>query len=366
MKSNSTVIGVVVCIVCCFCALCIIPHITTSENDLAGWNPSSVYDGVISPDNSNFTEAVLEENHGGGMAAAPRVSSTGSRMFHHSSASTMSAQGMGMGSSYAGASVHTTSSAAMSGTGSSISPISTSTASGSKAGSSMGGGAIYATSTSVSPRSSSASGSSLISSSALSAPTASRAAAPMMSASSAATSGNPAAMYASNMSSNYGTASYGGYSGPKGVRGRQGAQGIGGGWSNMFYELIYGIKNNNPEFSQWSDIWLQGYDDWNGDGMNDDGLEYFNYSRLKEYFYQYFTGKMGGDINPSDLDELWNEFLLWMEAGKQGSANGGTDHIFRFPIPDGVGVLLVLSLLCVLFTFLRSRDKKILEESNNQ
>lgn len=362
MKSNSTVIGVVVCIVCCFCALCIIPHITTSDNDLAGWNPSSMYDGVISPDNSNFTEAVLEESQGGGMAATARVSSTGSRMFHHSSASTMSAQGMGMGSSYAGASVHTTSSAAMSGTGSSISPISTSTATGSMSGSSMGGGAIYATSNSVSPRSGSASGSSLISSSALSAPTASRAAAPMMSASSA-TSGNPSAMYASNMSSNYGNASYGGYSGgPMGVKGRQNSSQADE-WSQMLYDLMNGLYTDATtegadNWAEWAGVWLNDHDDWDGDGWNDK-IEYFNYTELKKYFMHHFNPN--GTLDPQEAEEMWQQFVAWIEAGKAGSAS----HNFRFPIPDGVGVLLVLSLLCVLFTYLRSRDKKILEETEN-
>ena len=334
MKSNSTVIGVVVCIVCCFCALCIIPHITTSDNDLAGWNPSSMYDGVISPDNSNFTEAVLEENNAGGMAAAPHVSSTGSRMFHHGGASTMSMPAGAATSSYAGASVHTTSSAAMSGTGSSISPISTSTATGSMSGSSMGGGAIYATSNSVSPRSGSASGSSLISSSALSAPTASRAAAPMMSASSAATSGNPSAMYASNMSSNYGNASYGGYSGPKGVRGAMKAPPT--------------IPDNDYSgFFEWL-IDLEAYL-----YRDDDGGYYFDYNKVYEWYSSYIENS--GGVPPSP-DDFWNDFKDWVE----------NSDVYHFPIPDGVGVLLVLSLLCVLFTYLRSRDKKILEESNNQ
>ena len=358
MKSNSTVIGVVVCIVCCFCALCIIPHITTSDNDLAGWNPSSMYDGVISPDNSNFTEAVLEESQGGGMAATARVSSTGSRMFHHSSASTMSAQGMGMGSSYAGASVHTTSSAAMSGTGSSISPISTSTATGSMSGSSMGGGAIYATSNSVSPRSGSASGSSLISSSALSAPTASRAAAPMMSASSAATSGNPSAMYASNMSSNYGNASYGGYSEPKGVRGAMKAAptvGDYGYWFDLWLDEM--AENENTDSG-----WLY---------SEDGGIECYSLSELQtafEGFLDWLRTQNGGVLPNSGAAPTWQDFLDWFFKNGQNSEDGyGDDNKwYRLPLPDGVGVLLVLSLLCVLFTFLRSRDKKILEESNNQ
>lgn len=354
MQSNSKVIGVVVCIVCCIGALCILPLAGSSDNDLQGWNSSQMYDGLINPSDSEFfTDAVLEERANGGLASTPHVSSTGSRMFHHSSASTMSAQGMGMGSSYAGASVQTTSSAAMSGTGSSISPISTSTASGSKAGSSMGGGAIYATSTSVSPRSGSASGSSLISSSALSAPTASRAAAPMMSASSA-TSGNPSAMYASNMSSNYGTASYGGYSGPKGVRGRQNA---GMGFDDIWTEWLYSLYDNAP--GDGTGIWI--YDDT----QNGKDWHNFHADRLREAFTEWYNSHKSM-FNGLTESEAWALFLEWF-APKDSDGNAlNTDHNFRFPIPDGVGVLLVLSLLCVLFTYLRSRDKKILEESNNQ
>ena len=352
MQSNSKVIGVVVCIVCCFCALCIIPHITTSDNDLAGWNPSSMYDGVISPDNSNFTEAVLEESQSGGMAATARVSSTGSRMFHHSSASTMSAQGMGMGTSYAGASVHTTSSAAMSGTGSSISPISTSTARSSMGGGMNGGGAIYATSTSVSPRSGSASGSSLISSSALSAPTASRAAAPMMSASSA-TSGNPSAMYASNMSSNYGNASYG--SSRMGVKGASKLPPTIGGdywvYYNSWLNSLIGKEGSG---------WLYGYE-----------TGYFSEEQLRKQWESFMDwldkqGDLPSWWNPDEYN--WEHFWEWFtNYGGEGSyLENHQNEFYRLPLPDGVGVLLVLSLLCVLFTFLRSRDKKILEESNNQ
>ena len=343
MQSNSKVIGVVVCIVCCIGALCILPLAGSSDNDLQGWNSSQMYDGLINPSDSEFfTDAVLEERANGGLASTPHISSTGSRMFHHSSASTMSAQGMGMGSSYAGATVHTTSSAAMSGTGSSISPISTSTATGSMSGSSMGGGAIYATSNSVSPRSGSASGSSLISSSALSVPTASRAAAPMMSASSA-TSGNPSAMYASNMSSNYGTASYGGgYGGIMGIRGKQGANGMG---TSDFLPWLVPFVNDTDKG------WL----------YSDGTYEYFSLEELKKLFDTNGDGIVDSEdeglfINGTQY--TWDDFLLWWNNHEQ-------NEYFRTPIPDGIGVLLVLSLLCVLFTFLRSRDKKILEETEN-
>jgi hypothetical protein len=217
----------------------------------------------------------------------------------------------------------------------------------------MGGGAIYATSNSVSPRSGSASGSSLISSSALSAPTASRAAAPMMSASSA-TSGNPAAMYASNMSSNYGTASYGGYSGPKGVRGRQNA-------NNDVASAIFGKWLDGIAGAQNTDNgWLYSYDD---------GTSFFDLQKLQDYF-----NTLAGDDGVLEIQDglvtrtfTWNDFLSWFFANGQNSEDGygENNEWYRLPLPDGVGVLLVLSLLCVLFTYLRSRDKKILEETEN-
>ena len=349
MQSNSKVIGVVVCIVCCIGALCILPLAGSSDNDLQGWNSSQMYDGLINPSDSEFfTDAVLEERANGGLASTPHISSTGSRMFHHSSASTMSAQGMGMGTSYAGASVHTTSSAAMSGTGSSISPISTSTATGSMSGSSMGGGAIYATSNSVSPRSGSASGSSLISSSALSTPTASRAAAPMMSASSA-TSGNPSAMYASNMSSNYGNASYGGYSGGK--KGPQRAPGtIGGGTSN---NDIYQYYNSwlNSLIGKEGSAWLYGYE-----------TGYFSEEGLKKAWEEAMAALKAEGAMPTWWDESydWDHFWTWFTAygGENSYSESYANEFYRLSIPDGVGVLFVLSLLCALFTFLRSRDKK--------
>lgn len=353
MQSNSKVIGVVVCIVCCIGALCILPLAGSSDNDLQGWNSSQMYDGLINPSDSEFfTDAVLEERANGGLASTPHISSTGSRMFHHSSASTMSATGMGMGSSYAGATVHTTSSAAMSGTGSSISPISTSTATGSMSGSSMGGGAIYATSNSVSPRSGSASGSSLISSSALSAPTASRAAAPMMSASSA-TSGNPSAMYASNISSNYGNASYG--SSRMGVKGASKLPPTIGGdywvYYNSWLNSLIGKEGSG---------WLYGYE-----------TGYFSEEQLRKQWESFMDwldkqGDLPSWWNPDEYN--WEHFWGWFtNYGGEGSyLENHQNEFYRLPLPDGVGVLLVLSLLCVLFTYLRSRDKKILEESNNQ
>lgn len=339
MKSNSKVIGVVVCIVCCIGALCILPLVTTNESDLTGWNPSSVYDGVISPSTSVFTDAVLEENNGGAMSTTPRVTSTGSRMFHHTGASSVSMSAGATTTSYAGAPVHTTSSAMMGGTGSSISPISTSTARSSMGGASNGGGAIYATSSSTSSRSNA--GGSIMSTggSVSTAPTASRAMSPLMSA--ASSSSNPTtSLYAGNMSSNYGSASYGGYSGfgnsRMGVRGKQGAApGFG-----------------ESDFGEWLEQFVE--DAENGWLYSDGTYEYFRLEKLKELFDSNGDGIVDGEdegVWIGGTQYTWDDFLLWWNNHEQ-------NEYFRTPLPDGVGVLLVLSLLCALFTFLRSRDRK--------
>lgn len=343
MKSNSKVIGVVVCIACCVGALCILPLVTTNESDLTGWNPSSVYDGVISPSTSVFTDAVLEESNGGGMATTPRVTSTGSRMFHHAGASSVSMSAGATTTSYAGAAVHTTSSAMMGGSGSSISPISTSTARSSMGGTSNSGGAIYATSGNVS-RSGNVGGQSIISTtSSMSSPAASRAAAPMMSMASSSTSNSStSSMYASNMSSNYGNASYGGYSGfgnsRMGVRGKQGAAGLG----SEFDAWLEGLIGNTEAGYLYEDS---------------DGTLCFDLVKLKAWFDSHYTNEDGV---VTGVTFTWDDFLSWFFDLETEDPYDYGDHneYWRLPIPDGVGVLLVLSLLCALFTFLRSRDKK--------
>ena len=339
MKSNSKVIGVVVCIVCCIGALCILPLVTTNESDSLGWTPSSVYEGVISPDNSVFTEAVLDEGRGG-MSTAPRITSTGSRMFHHTGASSMSMPAGATTLSYAGASVHTSSSAMMGGTGSSISPISTSTAAGSMGGAMNGGGAIYATSGNVS-RSGNAGGSILSTGGSVSsASTAHRAMSPIMS--SASSTSNPSAMYASNMSNNYGTAEYGGYSGlggsRMGIRGKQGATGLG----SSFGDWLDGLEGNTEAGYLYQD---------------EDGHLYFDLTKLKAWFEANYNNDNGGIIG--GVTFTWEDFLAWFYNNDTDDPYdyGDDNEWYRVPLPDGVGVLLVLSLLCVLFTFLRSREE---------
>jgi hypothetical protein len=128
-----------------------------------------------------------------------------------------------------------------------------------------------------------------------------------------------------------------------GVRGRQGAS-IGYGGADIGDQVFGGFFN-----------WLIEHEKnlYGGkvtDKYHPDGPEYW-----------WFLG--------NELENLFNQFVA--ECGDPGYTfkelmdwfNSEDNTEYRFPIPDGVGVLLVLSLLCVLFTFLRSRDKKILEET---
>lgn len=84
----------------------------------------------------------------------------------------------------------------------------------------------------------------------------------------------------------------------------------------------------------------------------------YHYDELYELFKTWWLGLEPGATIPEDqmgsVEEAWEQFLAWMRAGEENGI-----HNFRFPLPDGVGVLIVLSLLCALFTFLRSRDKQL-------
>ena len=113
-----------------------------------------------------------------------------------------------------------------------------------------------------------------------------------------------------------------------GVKGRQGAAGLG---ESDFGACLEQFVNDTESG------WL----------YTDNNYEYFRLEDLKALFDA--AGEEGLLINGTRY--YWEDFLLWWN-------NHDQNKYFRTPLPDGVGVLLVLSLLCALFTFLRSRDKK--------
>jgi hypothetical protein len=109
---------------------------------------------------------------------------------------------------------------------------------------------------------------------------------------------------------------------------------------------------------------------YNGDLVEGDGkMSYFDLAQLEDAFkyFQDWLDKYPGVV-PEGYNPEWKDFLAWFNAQSDNEDdwyNDGMNVYFRTPLPDGAGVLLVLSLLCVLFTYLRSRDKKILEETEN-
>jgi hypothetical protein len=160
------------------------------------------------------------------------------------------------------------------------------------------------------------------------------------------------------MSSNYGNASYGGYTNPKGPQRAPGT--IGGGT---------GGTGNLDDVYRFYNAWLSGLvRDETGGWLYGKEIGYFSEEGLHAAWDTYMKLlKENGDL-PSWWDPTydWEHFLKWFKSHYEGNEGYGEDwsnKYFAFPIPDGVGVLLVLSLLCVLFTYLRSRDKKILEET---
>jgi hypothetical protein len=134
-----------------------------------------------------------------------------------------------------------------------------------------------------------------------------------------------------------------------GIRGKQGAQGM-----DPYSDWLLGLWNDENK-NGGTTPWLYDFQ----------GKYHYHYDELYNAFCEWWTNTHQNDfsnLTPEEqkiaAEQAWQQFLMWF--------NSGANTKFAFPIPDGVGVLLVLSLLCVLFTFLRSRDKKILEESNNQ
>ena len=155
------------------------------------------------------------------------------------------------------------------------------------------------------------------------------------------------------MSSNYGTASYGG-----GKKGPQRAPGtIGGGSNNDIYQYYNSWLNSL--IGKEGSGWLYGYE-----------TGYFSEEGLKQAWEEAMAALKADGLMPTWWDDSydWDHFWAWFTAyGGQGSySDSYANEFYRLPLPEGVGALIVLALMNVLFIYLRSRDKKILEESNNQ
>ena len=106
----------------------------------------------------------------------------------------------------------------------------------------------------------------------------------------------------------------------------------------------------------WSD-WLLGlFDD--GEGYESGGNYYYNSSKLREAFAAWFSSHSSSFQGMTE-EEAWLLFLEWF-APKDSDGNLlDTDHNFRFPISDGLGVLTVLALLYAFVIYVKLRSKKV-------
>ena len=125
---------------------------------------------------------------------------------------------------------------------------------------------------------------------------------------------------------------------------------------------INGRRNAGVGFDDiWSD-WLWGlHDDGDGTGawMYDSGDNYYyNSSKLREAFAAWFSSNSSSFQGMTE-EEAWLLFLEWF-APKDSDGNLlDTDHNFRFPISDGLGVLMVLALMHAFAIYLKLRSKKV-------
>jgi hypothetical protein len=120
---------------------------------------------------------------------------------------------------------------------------------------------------------------------------------------------------------------------------------------------INGRRNAGVGFDDiWSD-WLLGlFDD--GEGYESGGNYYYNSSNLREAFAAWFSSNSSSFQGMTE-EEAWLLFLEWF-APKDSDGNLlDTDHNFRFPISDGLGVLMALALMYAFAIYLKLRSKKV-------
>lgn len=334
MKNNSVTIGVVMCIVCCVGALCIPSLFNTSSDMSSGWNPSNVYSDVITTDNNVFTEAELQSSPSMGTSIT-RVSTSSTRLFHHSP-SAIAVSNWVQTSSSSNATNYTASSNANISKGATPSAgIYTST--GNQSSAQAGATSVISSSSLATSSLSNHSPLSANSSSATTRTTvaaASAYSAPAVSSKSMFTSMPMAQMlsYASAASS---------FSGLGGLSGRLNAPGMG----NPYAEWLLSLYNQENTEGGTNTPWL--YND-------DNGIYYFHYDELFEWFKTYYLGLDPGVTIPEDqmgdVMKQWEKFLKWFQ-------NEHANKQFAFPLSDGVGVMIALAVLYILYLYYRTRKQ---------
>ena len=322
MKGNSQLIVIAICAALCTGMLHLLGVFDLQDKGLSGWNPNSMYNGVIAKDTNVYGISMVDRPSVGNTSrvttSVPSVATGSIRSNKISALPSSKVMSTSMSSSYVGAPLRTTSSVSYRSFGgggyagganntfvfkqgasaNNISRIDNSISSSSYAAQSNT--SLYA-----------AMSNSAVSSAMRTSTSSISRAMPGMSTSRAS-----AAMFAPKKAPGIGTQDWGSWL--DGLNGNTEAGWLYNGGDYMYYDIV-ALKN-----------WFDSLRDGNGNVLID-GHVY-----------------------------TWEEFLEWFfKNGTDPSGGYGDENVrWRLPLSDGVGVLIVFAVFNMIVIYLRSRGKK--------
>lgn len=322
MKGNSQLIVIAICAALCTGMLHLLGVFDLQDKGLSGWNPNSMYNGVIAKDTNVYGISMVDRPSVGNTSrvttSMPSVATGSMRSNKISALPSSKVISSSMSSSYAGAPLRTTLSVSYRSFGggghagganntfvfkqgasaNNVSRINNSISSSSYAAQSNT--SLYA-----------AMSNSAVSSAMRTSTSSISRAMPGMSTSRAS-----AAMFAPKKAPGIGTQDWGSWL--RGLDGNTEAGWLYNGGDYMYYDIV-ALKN-----------WFDSLRDENGNVVID-GVGY-----------------------------TWEDFLAWFfKNGTDASGGYGDENVrWRLPLSDGVGVLIVFAVINLLVIYLRSRSKK--------
>lgn len=114
----------------------------------------------------------------------------------------------------------------------------------------------------------------------------------------------------------------------------------------------------NADFDPWLEGLIGNYDA--GYSYEDEeGNAYFQLDKLKAWFEE--MANENGDLLINGVTYSWSDFLAWFfKNGSNGEEGYGDNNEFwRVPMHDGTCVWLIITMLYILFIYLRSHSKKV-------
>ena len=312
MKGNSQLIVIAICAALCTGMLHLLGVFDLQDKGLSGWNPNSMYNGVIAKDTNVYGISIVDRPSVGNTSrvttSMPSVATGSMRSNKISALPSSKVISSSVSSSYAGAPLRTTSSASYRSFGGG-GYASGSDAFGFKQGVSVGNISRVNYSTSLSSYTTS-------SNALLYAAVPNSAVSSSRRTSTISTSRASAAMFAPKKAPGVGTQDWGSWL--DGLNGNTEAGWLYNGGDYMYYDIV-ALKN-----------WFDSLRDENGNVVID-GVGY-----------------------------TWEDFLAWFfKNGTDASGGYGDENDWwRLPLSDGVGVLIVFAIINMIVIYLRSRGKK--------